>query len=226
MAAVKKRGEVRDAAVAEARAIIAEKGLEALSLREVSRRLGVSHQAPYRHWPSRDHLLAEVIARSYEDFATRLDSHAGAESRHIGPAAAMEAMGRAYLDYARDAPLSYRLMFGAELPDPAAHPAMLDKARHAFGLLREAVSRLPEPGHGPEGRTDELDALFVWATVHGLASILQTRAVETLGLTDQTVDALVTHTLGRIGAALGQSPQGPPSGGAGSGSNGTPTDRG
>jgi AcrR family transcriptional regulator len=41
--------------------IIGERGIEELSLREVARRLGVSHQAPYKHFPSRDHLLAEVV---------------------------------------------------------------------------------------------------------------------------------------------------------------------
>ncbi|MFX4450801.1 TetR/AcrR family transcriptional regulator, partial [Acinetobacter baumannii] len=44
-----------------------------LSLRDVARRLGVSHQAPYKHFPSRDHILAEVVGRAYASFAAHLE---------------------------------------------------------------------------------------------------------------------------------------------------------
>lgn len=50
--------ELREACVIAAQEVIAEKGVENLSLRDVARKLGVSHQAPYKHYPSRDHLLA------------------------------------------------------------------------------------------------------------------------------------------------------------------------
>ena len=69
-------GDLREACLVEAMAIIEQEGLEKLSLREVARRLGVSHQAPYRHYPSRDHLLVEVMRRCFRDFATFLDDRA------------------------------------------------------------------------------------------------------------------------------------------------------
>ena len=65
--------ELKEACVRAAREVIAEHGVEQLSLREVARKLGVSHQAPYRHYPSRDHLLAEVMRRCFESFARSLD---------------------------------------------------------------------------------------------------------------------------------------------------------
>ncbi len=55
--------EVKEACVQAAREVIAEHGVEGLSMRDVSRRLAISHQAPYRHFPSRDHLLAEIMQR-------------------------------------------------------------------------------------------------------------------------------------------------------------------
>jgi AcrR family transcriptional regulator len=64
--------ELPEACVTEALAIIRDVGIENLSLREVARRLGVSHQAPYRHFPSRDHLLAEVVDRCFRDFDAAL----------------------------------------------------------------------------------------------------------------------------------------------------------
>ncbi|MCG8692745.1 MAG: TetR/AcrR family transcriptional regulator, partial [Minwuiales bacterium] len=65
--------DLREACVREALAIIDTSGVEELSLREVARRLGVSHQAPYRHFPSRDHILAEIVTRAFESFARYLD---------------------------------------------------------------------------------------------------------------------------------------------------------
>lgn len=197
MVAVRKRGDVREASIEEARAIIQDSGIEALSLREVSRRLGVSHQAPYKHYPSRDHLLAEIIARSFSDFAEHLDGNDHSGDAHE----ALDAMGRAYLSYALQNPLNYHLMFGAQMPEPSAHPEMLAKAQHTFDLLRKTIARLPPRVDGP--RNVDTDALFVWSTVHGLASILQTKAIETLRLSEESVESLITTTLDAIGRALG-----------------------
>ena len=184
-------GDLRDACLREALALIGEQGLEALSLREVARRLGVSHQSPYRHFPSRDHILAEIVARAFTDFAAHLDARpSGAD-----PAEDLGNMGRAYLGYAAAHPLHYRLMFGNALPDPAAHPEMLRLARHAFSLLRDAVARLP-------GTQPDLDAMFIWASIHGLASVSQIAATHTLCLPVETLAALAPHAMARLGMAM------------------------
>ncbi|MCU0463761.1 MAG: TetR/AcrR family transcriptional regulator [Anaerolineae bacterium] len=190
---------LRELCVREALAIIEADGLENLSLREVARRLGVSHQAPYRHYPSRDHLLAEVIRRAYEGFAVYLDSH-----RLNGhPSADLHAMGEAYLRYALAHPLQYRLMFGTSLPAPAQHPDMLASGRHAFDLLRHAVERLHDQRGGADLATVEKDALFIWSALHGLAGILQSGALATLDLSESVTSGMVAHTFQRIGVALG-----------------------
>lgn len=191
---------LREESVREAWAIIAEAGVEGLSLREVARRLGVSHQAPYKHFPSRDHLLAEVVGRAFADFARHLDDREPGAT----PSEDLTSMGRAYLAYAREHPLHYRLMFGTPLPDPARHPAMMQSARHAFALLRDCLGRMEAAtAGGSAGETVDLDALFVWSTMHGLASVLQTGALRTLGLPPALLAASASHTLRRVGAALG-----------------------
>jgi AcrR family transcriptional regulator len=202
MAARRSTHDLREACVAEARAIIAETGVEGLSLREVARRLGVSHQAPYKHYPSRDHLLAEVVARAYADFAAYLD----ARPHHDEPHADLRGMGEAYVRYALSHPLEYRLMFGTPLPDPAAHPDMLRQSRHAFAILRDAIARLDRSRSGDP--PPELDAMYVWATVHGLASAMQGSVVGTLGLGEDMLAAMPAHVLSRIGTGLGQAEAG------------------
>ncbi len=189
--------DLREACIHEGLAIIESDGVESLSLREVARRLGVSHQAPYKHFQSRDHILAAIVARAFERFAAYLD----ARPRGANPREDLAEMGRAYLAYAEAYPLQYRLMFGALLPDPAAHPEMMAKAQHAFSLLRDALEAVQPAAAQEEGGLD-LDALFVWATVHGLASILTTCAGQTLALPQSVLEQACAHTLAAIGRGL------------------------
>jgi AcrR family transcriptional regulator len=191
--------DLREDCVREALTIIEREGLEALSLREVARRLGVSHQAPYRHYPSRDHLLAEVVRRAFTAFAEHLE----ARPRRAEPAADLEAMSRAYLDYAARHPLQYRLMFGTPLPDPVAHPDMMSRGRDAFAMLEEAVAKLDRE-RDPAARAPDprLDALNIWALLHGLATIAETTALRSLGFQSGTVCAAQDHAMARMHAGL------------------------
>jgi len=189
--------------VTEALAIVGDSGLESLSLREVARRLKVSHQAPYKHFASRDHILAEIVRRAFDHFAAALD----ARPRSADPAPDSLAMGAAYIDYALAHPLHYRLMFGASLPKAEDHPEMMRSARHAFSLLRDALAHM-FAAHGVAASTVDLDleAMFVWSSLHGLVSLLKTDAMSSLALHAQTRARLVAHALARIGSALGVAP--------------------
>jgi AcrR family transcriptional regulator len=188
--------DLSEACVSEALAIIRDVGIENLSLREVARRLGVSHQAPYRHYPSRDHLLAEIVDRCFRSF----DAYLARAGESDDPRADLERMGRLYLEYAAKFPLEYRLMFGAPLPDPEAHPKMLEKGCGAFDQLRACLARvLGEPVEAP---VVTLEAMFVWSTIHGLASIFHTDGMAGLGIDETVQRAVGDHVLGRIERAL------------------------
>jgi len=195
----RKLNDLREACIEEALAIIGESGPEQLSLREVARRLKVSHQAPYKHFPSRDHILAEVVSRAFATFAEYLDQRPRSED----PGEDMASMGKAYLEYAHRHPLHYRLMFETPLPNPQDHPEMMRLSKHAFSLLKDAIARLPNrQSQGPV----ELEALFVWSVMHGLSGILHGKAIDTVGIPDSLLNAAVPFALHRIGVALGAEP--------------------
>lgn len=194
-----RRRDLKEACVGEAMAIIASNGVESLSLREVARRLGVSHQAPYKHFPSRDHILADIVARAFADFARHLDAHPKSDD----PDSDMGQMGQAYLAYATGHPLEYRLMFGTPLPDASQHPEMMRQARHAFALLCDGLRR--KSAKAGQQRLDHeivLDALFIWSGLHGLASITSSSIVATLGLDASVLAASPMHLLQSFGRAL------------------------
>ena len=193
--------DLREACVVQALAIVAQSGLHKLSLREVARRLGVSHQAPYKHFPSRDHILAEIVRRAFDHFAAALD----ARVRIDDPGADFRSMGLAYLDYALAHPLEYQLMFEAPLPPPERHPEMMRSARHAFRLLRDGLAKIAAAcGAG----TVDLDseAMFVWAAIHGSASLNRAQAMAVVDLPPEARARMREHMLDRIGSALGLAP--------------------
>jgi AcrR family transcriptional regulator len=189
--------ELRDACIEAARDVIAERGLEHLSLREVARKLGVSHQAPYKHYPSRDHLLAEVIRRCLQGFAAFLD----ARPLHEDPRQDLESLGFQYLAYARENPLEYRLMFSTAWPEPAVQPELIADAVHAYEILRGVLRRMH--GDSPEVQDKvELDAVYVWSAVHGLAGVMSGPLIGQLGLTKRVLQQAVAHAMTRGGMGL------------------------
>ena len=194
-----KHENLKDALIAEAFAVIADKGVEQLSLREIARRLGVSHQAPYKHFPSRDHILAAVVARCYADLARHLAVRAPGAT----PAEDLHNMGLAYLDFAERSPLQYRLMFNTPLPPAVDHPEMLEQAHVAFSQLHQrlrtmALKPLPETIDDP----DRHDAMFIWSALHGLASLLQADALDTLAMTQADRQIATRRLFQRMRLAL------------------------
>lgn len=195
----KPKRDLKEACIIEAYRIIEEHGTASLSLRDVARRLGVSHQAPYRHFASRDHVMAEIISRIFAGFAAYLKTGLSA----IEASVALRQMGERYLDYAARYPLKYQLMFNTPLPPSGKHPEMMAQAQSAFKLLHYAIERLPQkPGATLAIKPFE-DAMFVWSALHGLASILQSDAAKTLQMTDQDKTAAIARIFERIGLALG-----------------------
>lgn len=163
----------------------------------MARRLGVSHQAPYKHFPSRDAILAEMLTRAYREFTEFLSQRPHTED----PYADLRLMGERYLTYAMVHPLKYRLMFSGPLPDAAIHPLMMGEARGAFALLVErigtmALSRLDSGVH------PERDAMFIWSCLHGLASIAQSDITKTLGISGEELGSQIEHSFQRLARAV------------------------
>lgn len=189
--------DLRDACVQAAHAVIVEQGIEKLSLRDVARKLKVSHQAPYKHYPSRDHLLVEVIRRCFRQFSNALN----ARPRFELPIEDLRSLGRSYLGYALQHPLEYRLMFGTPWPTVTAHPELVEDARHSFNVLRSALAPLYPDLLSSRNQID-LDAMFVWSTMHGLATILQSQVMDHLALNEQVLANAVAHVMQMVDSAL------------------------
>jgi AcrR family transcriptional regulator len=161
-------GNLREALIRAALDLIAEKGPGGFTFADAARSAGVSSAAPYRHFRDRDALMADVARRGFERFEAEL-TLAWNEGRP-DPFAAFEAIGRAYIAFARDEPAYYSAMFEAGVPQDA-DPELRQAGERAFGVLRQAAevlsARLPAAGRPPA----LMMALHIWALSHGVASL-------------------------------------------------------
>jgi len=151
-----------DAAVA----LIAEAGPQAFTLREVARRAGVSHNAPYRHFHDKDDLLAAVAAQGF-DRLTGSMKNAMAKGRTASER--LRLAGRGYVRFALESPQHILVMF--EGPKPAEpRPEHAESARCAFQTLLDAVAAVQAEGELPKGDPHRF-AVVAWSGVHGLAKL-------------------------------------------------------
>ena len=161
-------GNLREALVEASLELIAAKGPAGFTIAEAARLAGVSPAAPYRHFRDAEALLAEIALRGH-DLLTEALTRAWANGAP-DPVRAFEALGRAYLGFAREQPAYYATMFEARIAREN-YPALLLAGDRAFAVLREASGKLAE-SLPPDRRPPSLMvALHVWALSHGIASL-------------------------------------------------------
>lgn len=161
-------GNLREALVAAALDLIDEKGPNGFSFAEAARAVGVSAAAPYRHFPDRDALIAEVARRGFERFAEALErAWNGGEP---SPLSSFEAVSHAYLTFAREDRAYYTAMFDSALPG-GADPALDAAANRAFAVLASAAGALAR--HLPPARRPPVHMMsfHIWALAHGVAEL-------------------------------------------------------
>ncbi len=167
-------GDLRRALVDAALALVTEEQDWGFSLREVTRRAGVSHNAPYNHFADKRDLLAAVAAAGYEGLRAHL---VAAAADTPSPEAALLAIGVAYVRFGLGNPAHYRLMFGSTLTTgKGGLPAVAaEAAAAARAVLAEAVLRGAQDGRfavSPDSQAElDLAVLSAWSIVHGLAML-------------------------------------------------------
>jgi AcrR family transcriptional regulator len=160
-------GDLERALIEAGLAIVERKGVEALSLRGVARRVKVSHAAPYYHFANKSDLLAAVAAAGFDRLVETIRQQETLVDVN-DPIDRLRAVGRGYVLFAVIHPSVFRLMFRPELTHPAEHPRLMDAEARAFATLMATMIAIQQRGliRGSDPRPP---AAFAWSTVHGLA---------------------------------------------------------
>ena len=167
--------------------LVREVGIEAISLRQLAERVGVSTPALYHHFRNKDALLAQLGEAAIDAF----DEAIASAMRHPKDDDALSAFVLAYVRFARDEPALYELLFGRRIWTSQEAADFQRKARHSFRLQSERLLHLQQLGILPENANPLRLAQVAWATLHGLCCMYN----DGLAFTAETIEEIAKHAI-------------------------------
>jgi AcrR family transcriptional regulator len=186
----------RDALIDAAAHLLDKGGVEAVTLREVGRQVGVSHNAPYKHFASKEALLAAIAAREL----TRLgEARAEASRSNPAPAAALRASMHDYVAWALAYPARFKLVFGRWSTDSEE---LAEAAHTAYAALIDIVAAAQDAGELPAGDPVRLSSLLR-ALAHGAADLAFAGHLASGGKGNASPDELVDDLFDHLRAVAG-----------------------
>jgi AcrR family transcriptional regulator len=149
--------------------LVSEVGAQGFSLREVARRAGVTHAAPYRHFASKESLVAALCEDGFNMMLKHMHDamHAAGED----PLARFQAAAMGYLKFAVTCASHFRLMFGANSVNREQYPTLLDASHKGLAIVMDLVKACQRAGYFRTQQSSLELSLAGWSTVHGLASL-------------------------------------------------------
>ncbi|MCX6128998.1 MAG: TetR/AcrR family transcriptional regulator [Proteobacteria bacterium] len=161
-------GNLETAVQTETLEFLKEKGVDALSLREIARRLGVTHAAIYRHYRDKQSLLIEIARSGFEQLAFVMQTAATATA--VSEEQRLRRAFLAYLSFAKEQSACFRLMYGPELSEREAFPTLSAAVDHCFQVLSSLLQHAQERGEITRSSIDLL-AATAFSFAHGLATL-------------------------------------------------------
>ena len=161
-------GDLKNALLDTALEQISRNGVRSLSLRDVARRTGVSHTASYRHFASKESLLAAIAEQGFRRLSAAM--RAATLPHADDPVAALQASGVAYVEFGVSYPEHLSVMFGVQLAHED-YPELAGASKEAYALLTSIVHDGLHAG-GLRGTDERTITLAAWSIVHGLAQLI------------------------------------------------------
>jgi AcrR family transcriptional regulator len=161
------REDVREEILRASHELMREGGIAALSMREVARRTGVSHQAPYHYFPDREAILAELIGGGFNQLYDYMVSSLGTARTRSDK---MRRIGEAYVRFAFDDPELFKLMFRCDMCDLSRHPEQHANATRVFDLVAQSIGVSGTAANKAD--PDLTPVIANWSLVHGLSTLI------------------------------------------------------
>jgi AcrR family transcriptional regulator len=193
-------GDLRSALLDAALAVINESGSSQLTIREVARRAGVSHTAPYRHFADKDELIVAVVEQGFEllQQPMQTEKHAAAKA----PNSQFAASGTAYIDFALQHPAYYRVMYSGDLLTSSGQESLQHTSSNTFAQMVDDIKtcqqlNIVKPGDAA------LQALAILSTVHGFVTMVNDNRVNALLGQNPDINAVRDMIMASIFEGLG-----------------------
>jgi AcrR family transcriptional regulator len=188
-------GDLKNALIQAGVDILARDGIGALSLRSVARKAGVSHSAPYAHFPDKQALIAAISTEGFHRLYTQLE--AAAQPLASNPQKQIVACARAYLNFAVQERDIFNIMFSGVLEQEKAYPDFVEISKATSTLLADIVSECQKAGIFPNGQTD-LFAVAIWGQLHGIVSLALEKQISHTVLDQYQLDDILLFALNQF----------------------------
>ena len=171
-------GDLRTKLLKAAAEIITEEGIKKLTLRSLSKRVGVSRTAPYRHFKNKDALLLAIAEMGFNELTLRYQRIN--RDRSLDPLSRLQDIGLAYIEFAINNPGAFRLMFGQEIIRQRRSEELCSDAKETFNEYLTAVSASQKEMKITKVGYPAL-ANYFWTLVHGLAILIIDGQIQVAG---------------------------------------------
>jgi len=143
-----------------------EDGIENLSIRELARELGISKNAPYRHFRSKDELLGEIANFGFTNIIQKMSDCIDENNSCTDN---LKKISQEYLKFSRSNSLVYKLMFLTSHTNVADNSELEENGKKAFMVLWDIIKKGVET-HEFQSEDPLKTSVSIWAYIHGRAS--------------------------------------------------------
>jgi AcrR family transcriptional regulator len=165
-------GDLKNALIQAGVEILSQEGTAGLSLRKVALRAGVSHSAPYSHFPDKQSLIAAISTEGFKQLYAELD--ASISSYPNDPKRQLQEGAWAYAQFAMNHSDTFKIMFSGVLEKEKQYPAFVEISHKTFELVVDVVRACQGAGVLRSVRSipPEMTAVAVWGQIHGIISLM------------------------------------------------------
>jgi AcrR family transcriptional regulator len=188
-------GDLKNSLVQAGIEILAEDGVDGLSLRKAAQRAGVSHSAPYAHFADKQDLIAAISTEGFRLLLERLGTLIDANA--ADPSAQLVEVAWAYVQFAMENRALFKTMFSGILEKEEAYPEFVSFSHQSYLKLVELVRGCQQAGLLRPGSEERL-ALSLWSLVHGFVSLLLEKQIPGTILKHTPLKPLLCQTINEI----------------------------
>jgi AcrR family transcriptional regulator len=163
-----------------------------LSLRKVAQRAGVSHSAPYAHFPDKQSLIAAISTEGFNQLYTELEAAISPHSKN--PKKQLIEGAKAYVGFAEANMDTFKIMFSDVLEKEKDYPSFVEISSKTFKLVVEVVKNCQNAGILPAAPAD-LMAVSIWGQVHGILSLALEGQISHTILGKSNIESIVLFAL-------------------------------
>lgn len=161
-------GDLKNALIKAGVEILAKEGVGGLSLRKVAQRAGVSHSAPYAHFPDKQSLIAAISTEGFNQLYTELEAAISLHTKN--PKKQLIGGAQAYIRFAVNNVDTFKIMFSDVLEKEKEYPSFVEISHNTFTLVVGVVKACQDAGVLRNVQPN-LMAILVWGQVHGIVSL-------------------------------------------------------